>query len=83
MRKQLTLFLIVIILGQLLPVDSYVMDYTNKNEIKQIACGYWHTLFLTSDGDVLACGANWYGQIGNKNQRNQSVPKKIEGLDNV
>lgn len=83
MKKQLALFLIVVILSQLLPVDSYAMDYSNNNQIKQIACGYWHTLFLASDGDVLACGANWYGQLGNENEQKQCVPKKINGLRNV
>ena len=36
----------------------------NINEIKQIACGYRHTVILKNDGSVWACGGNAYGQLG-------------------
>ena len=32
--------------------------------IQQVACGDYHTLFLTRDSRVLACGANCCGQLG-------------------
>lgn len=39
------------------PPDSYV---------KQVSCGRWHTLFLTSDGKIFSCGSNDNGQLGHE-----------------
>jgi alpha-tubulin suppressor-like RCC1 family protein len=36
----------------------------NVSDITQIAAGQNHSLFLTRQGDVLACGKNDYGQCG-------------------
>ena len=37
--------------------------------IREVACGKYHTLFLTENGErrreLWACGANNFGQIGN------------------
>jgi len=54
---------------------------TNKNEWKPvlikhdfkadligISCGYYHTLFLTNNGNVFACGNNRYNQTQRNNQ---------------
>ncbi|KAH8371053.1 hypothetical protein KR093_006003, partial [Drosophila rubida] len=32
--------------------------------VQQIACGHRHTLFLTANGKVYACGSNDYSQLG-------------------
>jgi alpha-tubulin suppressor-like RCC1 family protein len=39
-----------------------------------IAAGVGHSLALTSDGKVFAWGSNTYGQLGNGNTTNSSVP---------
>ena len=44
--------------------------------IREVACGKYHTLFLTENGDgrrreLWACGANNFGQIGNNSNQNQ------------
>ena len=39
-----------------------VPDMTN---VKQVACGYNHTLILKNDGTVWSAGENEYGQLGN------------------
>jgi alpha-tubulin suppressor-like RCC1 family protein len=33
-------------------------------KIKSISCGRYHTLFLTQDGKLYACGQNKLGQLG-------------------
>lgn len=36
----------------------------NMTNVKQVACGYNHTLVLKSDGTVWSTGENGYGQLG-------------------
>ncbi len=52
-------------------------------DIISVSCGYKHSLFLTSDQDVISCGLNDFGQCGfDPNECNQtSTPYKIAGLD--
>ena len=38
---------------------------------------YYHTLFLTEDGDVYACGLNNYGQLGIGNTTNMNTPTEV------
>ena len=35
-----------------------------NNDVKQIDCGYYHTVILKNDGSVYSCGYNGYGQLG-------------------
>jgi ribosomal protein L27 len=56
----------------------------NLNNVKQIACGYYHTVFLLEDGTVRTVGYNEYGQCGtgNTNTRQLSL-YTIPNLNNV
>ena len=42
-------------------------------DIKQIACGYYHTMILKYDGRLYACGHNTYGQLGTGDTTNLST----------
>ena len=54
----------------------------SNEEIIDIKCGDFFTLALTSNGDVLSCGDNKYGQLGRETKRNSSF-EKIEEFSNI
>ena len=46
-------------------------------EIKQIICGYYHTMIWRSNGDVLVFGYNGSGQLGLGDYRNRNKPELL------
>jgi alpha-tubulin suppressor-like RCC1 family protein len=46
-------------------------------QIRQIACGGWHTIILKANHDVLVFGANSRGQLGLGHVENQNVPQLL------
>ena len=44
----------------------------------QAACGLHHTIFLTTDGKLYACGNNENGQLGLRDSKSRYVPSLIE-----
>jgi RCC1 and BTB domain-containing protein len=55
------------------------LDLKNNETVESISCGFAHSLFLTTDGDIYAFGLNNFGQIGNGKATNELVPVKING----
>ncbi|VDK85421.1 unnamed protein product, partial [Dibothriocephalus latus] len=49
-----------------------------ESKVTKIACGYRHTLLLTSEGFVYSCGSNEFGQLGNERKTNSFT--RISGL---
>lgn len=49
------------------------------DSIIEVSCGYYHSLMLKSDGTVLSCGYNNYGQLGLNSTQSWSVPKQVLG----
>lgn len=64
-------------------IDGLPEAKNNDNEIKQIAFGDNHTLFLLSDGTVKACGSNVSGELGMGTGIEYRVPTLIPDLANV
>jgi alpha-tubulin suppressor-like RCC1 family protein len=50
------------------PIDARIIKVT---------CGTNHTLFLSSNGRIFACGLNNFGQIGNATEENQNKPVEL------
>ncbi|WP_151734150.1 RCC1 domain-containing protein [Paenibacillus tengchongensis] len=58
-----------------LTTPTYIMD-----NVKDIACGYMHSVVLLNNGDVYTFGYNGYGLLGNgTNSSNTYVPRKVAG----
>ena len=67
-----------------LPVRLDAFDVLAE-EIVQVSCGGSHTLFLTSEHDVISCGNNRHGQCGFDPQEcmKTAVPFKVAAFDGV
>lgn len=59
------------------PIENKYFD--KKSRLKQIACGYNHTLFLLEDGTVYSCGNNDYNQLGHEGPRKK--PELVSALE--
>jgi len=55
----------------------------NLNNVKQITCGRYYTVFLLKDGTVRTVGANGHGQCGTGDVGVQTSLYTIQGLNNV
>ncbi|VDL89166.1 unnamed protein product [Schistocephalus solidus] len=49
-----------------------------ESKVTKVACGYKHTLLLTSEGFVYSCGSNDFGQLGYERKTNSFT--RISGL---
>ena len=50
-----------------------------KIPIRQIACGYVHTVILEENNDVFVVGHNYVGQLGLGHNRDQNEPIRLMG----
>jgi alpha-tubulin suppressor-like RCC1 family protein len=49
----------------------------NTISIKEIKCGFKHSLLLSNDGDIYTFGSNVFGQLGDNSQVNRTEPIKL------
>ncbi|XP_065336308.1 RCC1 and BTB domain-containing protein 2-like [Cloeon dipterum] len=61
-------------------VPTKISGCLEHKKVVQVACGGYHTLTLTSEGEVYAFGCNAYGQLGLGSKDNQLLPQRVGGL---
>lgn len=59
---------------------EWLREYGAK--IKSVSCGNSHTIFLTTDGEVLSCGVGEYGRLGTGSSSNSTTPSSLSSLLN-
>lgn len=58
-------------------ITTFTQLTTNvNNDVKQVSCGWYHTMVLKNDGSVWTCGWNAHGQLGLSNNDDKSVLTK-------
>lgn len=58
------------------PLDMYTEDF----HVKQVSCGYFHTIAVTNTGAVYTFGFNDYGQLGLNDRKTKFWPHRVEKL---
>ncbi|MBI2784886.1 MAG: hypothetical protein HYX60_00680, partial [Legionella longbeachae] len=59
-------------------IDSTEISFPVDEKIKDIACGYDHSVLLTINGTVWGSGRNQCGQLGQKNEKKNSSFIKLK-----
>ena len=61
------------------------MQELDNIRITQVSAGYCHTVMVSDQGHVYACGDGRFGQLGDENAYDHSVgvPLRMQGLDNI
>ncbi|GFG40937.1 hypothetical protein Cfor_04032 [Coptotermes formosanus] len=54
------------------------LNFSKATNIKEIACGSYHTVIVTGDGEVYTCGSNDHGQLGH--EKSHKKPAKVDSL---
>ena len=51
--------------------------------IREVACGGYHTAFISEDGDLFACGSNQSGQLGIGSKQDKDIPVLLKSEGKV
>ena len=69
----------------IIPQQTKITDFSpqlvSDETITEIACGLYHTMFLTSEGNVYGCGYNNFNQVSSSGDNPIDEPTKIEITD--
>ena len=64
-------------LGNTTNRTTFTQIITNTDNIKEVYCGYKHTLILKNDGTLWGTGCNRYGELGLENGANRTTFTQI------
>ena len=70
-------------LGHGRELDEYlprVVEMLAERRMSRVSPGAYHTLFLTSDGEVFSCGMGECGRLGHGGEVDERSPRLIEAL---
>ena len=71
-------------LGDTTNRTTFTQITTNANDVKEVYCGYSHTLILKNDGTLWGCGLNTSGQLGLEDTTNRTTFTQITtNTDNI
>ena len=60
---------------------GHVLGPIETKKIVQVACGFHHTLCLTSEGELYVWGGGKEGALGLGNWDNQASPSKVKSIN--
>ena len=60
----------------------FLVEYTFDSVLKEIKTGYYHSIFLTENGNIYGCGSNLSGKLSNKYISNHSNRCSIQKIYN-
>ncbi|XP_025053063.1 probable E3 ubiquitin-protein ligase HERC3 isoform X4 [Alligator sinensis] len=63
---------------QVIIPEPQVYGFIHDRNVKEVACGGNHSVFLLEDGEVYTCGMNTKGQLGHEREGNK--PEQIGAL---
>ena len=58
--------------------QSNIVELTISTKTKIVATGYSYSMTIDVDGNLLTCGRNDYGQLGDGTTTNKTIPVKIK-----
>ena len=64
-------------------LDLLVLSGITIRDVKQIACGFNHTVVLKTDGTVWSCGNNEHGQLGLGDLIDRSIFVQVPNITNA
>ncbi|KAG6651025.1 hypothetical protein CIPAW_06G083300 [Carya illinoinensis] len=61
-------------------IPKKVSGLKDDIHVSHIACGPWHTAFVTSAGQLFTFGDGSFGSLGHGDQSSTSIPREVETL---
>src|SRR5205814_1926245 len=58
--------------------NNFRVEYAKK--IMEVVCGCYHTIIRLTDGTLMSCGNNEYGQLGQGDTKNRTKFEEIKNM---
>ena len=66
--------------GHITNICLYILhsSFLQREQVKQVACGAFHTLVVNNKGRMFAFGGGLYGKLGHGNTQNCTTPLVVD-----